>query len=197
MLFRFVDGYNIINVIDATVICILLFIFSMLKANSTPKAVMFFVHGGGFTKGSAREYEGEHLTRKGDVVLVTINYRLSIFGFFDSDGNDKWENLGLWDIKLALQWVQDNIEAFGGDKNRVTIFGGSAGGMITSLMATSQEFKGLFHRVISQSGTHLCPKLLERNPKEVHNQILQRVNCDNSECLKKVLYYLSVFFSNC
>ena len=160
--------------------------FLVFKDNSTQKAVMFFIHGGGFTKGAAREYEGEHLTRRGDIVLVTTNYRLSIFGFFDSDGDKKWENLGLWDIKLALQWVRDNIESFGGDKNRVTIFGGSAGGMITSLLATSQEFTGLFHRVISQSGTHLCPKLLDRNPQEVHEMVLQGVNCQDRECLKKV-----------
>lgn len=149
---------------------------------------MFFIHGGGFTKGAAREYEGEHLTRDGDIVLVTVNYRLSIMGFFDSDGDNVWENMGLWDLKLALQWVQSNIEAFGGDRNRVTIFGGSAGGMIVTLLASSPEFNGLFHRVISESGTHLCPKLLTRNPREIYGNVLHAANCQDTDCLKQVRY---------
>ena len=104
----------------------------------------------------------------GDVIVVSINYRLGILGFLNSNGTLKG-NYGLWDQIMALQWVQDNIESFGGDKTSVTIFGESAGGFSVSLLAMSPMAKGLFHRVIAQSGvayTHLAlmsiPGLSER-----------------------------------
>ena len=161
-------------------------IFSTSEVNGPKKAVLFHIHGGGFNRGTAREYEGKFLSAKEDIVIVTINYRLNIFGYFDSDGDGVWENFGLWDIKLALQWVQQNIAAFGGDKDRVTIFGGSAGGMAVTMLGASPEFSGLFHRMIGDSGTLTCPKLLYRDPQDVFNRVLKESGCENRACLMQV-----------
>lgn len=149
------------------------------------KAVMVWIHGGGYIRGTAREYEGKYLAQK-DVVIVTINYRLGILGYFDSDGDRVWENLGLWDIKLALEWVQKNIAAFGGDNGRVTVFGGSAGAMAVTQMATAPEFRGLFHRLIGESGTGTYPRLMGRDPLEIHQAVLAQTKCADAKCLTKV-----------
>ena len=90
---------------------------------------------------------------------------------------------------MALQWVQDNIAAFGGDKDRVTIFGSSSGGMTVTQLAASPVFEGLFHRLISQSGTMLCPRLLRRRSAEIYSKVLDGFNCDSTECLKQVSHH--------
>lgn len=89
---------------------------------------MFFIHGGGFIDGSGRDYAygPDHLLEN-DVILVTINYRLSLFGFFSLEMPEYCGNMGLMDQQLALKWVYDNIERFGGDSDCITIFGQSAG----------------------------------------------------------------------
>ncbi|KAI8823481.1 putative carboxylesterase [Fimicolochytrium jonesii] len=117
------------------------------------KPVMVWIHGGAYMTGSGSTpaYNGEHLVRTGDVVIVTINYRLSSFGFLYVDIPDIETNLGMQDQVAALRWVKNNIEAFGGDPSCVTIFGESAGGnAVTTLMAMPSA-KGLFHRAIAQS----------------------------------------------
>ena len=127
-----------------------------------PKAklpVMVWFHGGGYTAGagSASVYNANGLPRR-EVVVVTLNYRLNIFGFFahpalraeDPDG--AVGNYGLRDQVAALEWVRDNIAAFGGDPNNVTIFGESAGAYSVASLMTSPLSKGLFHRAIGQSG---------------------------------------------
>lgn len=162
----------------------------MFSDLSGKKAVMFDIHGGAYRQGTAREHEGKYLAAREDVVVVTINYRLSIFGFFDSDGDGVWENYGFWDMRMALQWVQDNIEAFGGDKDRVTIMGSSSGGMTVTQLAASPVFEGLFHRIISQSGTMLCPRLLSKNSADIHARVLEGFNCNTTDCLKQVLVVL-------
>ena len=118
--------------------------------------VMVWIHGGGLTTGSGSTYPGELLTAKG-VVLVTINYRLGRFGFFahpalSEENNGVSGNQGLRDQVAALHWVRDNIAAFGGDAGNVTIFGESAGSQSVSLLHASPLARGLFHRVIGQSG---------------------------------------------
>ena len=116
-------------------------------------AVMMWIHGGGFNVGSAfLSTEGDLLSRATRVIVVTIHYRLGSFGFFATEGPD-YSNGGLYDIRLALQWINHNIEAFGGDPNAVTIFGESAGAFAVSAFMISPLTEGLFHAAIGQSGS--------------------------------------------
>jgi carboxylesterase type B len=87
---------------------------------------MVWIHGGGYSTGQAAIYDGAYLAATGDVIVVTISYRLNIFGFFAM--GDIKGNYGLWDQIMAIQWVKDNIGSFGGNSQSITIFGESAGG---------------------------------------------------------------------
>lgn len=124
----------------------------------TPKPVMVWIHGGAYIFGSASQpiFDGSRFAAGGDVVLVSINYRLGAFGFLELGSFATSDcpfdgNLGLRDILLALEWVRDNIAAFGGDPEQVTIFGQSAGGgLVTTLLAVPAA-AGLFHRAIAES----------------------------------------------
>jgi para-nitrobenzyl esterase len=139
--------------------CLYLNVWTAAKAAGDKRPVMVWIHGGALTRGSGSTptYDGEELARKG-VVLVTVNYRLGVFGFFahpeltkESDRNASG-NYGLLDQIAALEWVKKNIAAFGGDPNRVTIFGESAGSWSVNLLMASPLAKGLFQRVIGESG---------------------------------------------
>ena len=120
------------------------------------KPVMVWVHGGAFVLGSSSQllYDGRRLSAEGDVVVVTLNYRLGVFGFLDlaGMGHGRFDtNVGIRDVLAALRWVRDNIAAFGGDPARVTLFGESAGaGIVTALLAVPQA-EGLFGAAIAQS----------------------------------------------
>ena len=123
------------------------------------RPVMVCIHGGAFVIGSGRWpwYEGSGLVRRGDVVLVTLNYRLGAFGFLDlseigGEAHSRSGNHGLLDQIAALQWVRDNIERFGGDPRKVTLFGESAGGISISCLMAMPAAHGLFHRAIIMSG---------------------------------------------
>jgi para-nitrobenzyl esterase len=127
------------------------------------RPVMVWLHGGGFSTGSAHDmktYDGENLARRGDVVVVSLNHRVGAVGFLNlaSMGGEKYAasaNAGMLDIVAALEWVRDNIENFGGNPASVTIFGQSGGGgKVTALMAMPSA-AGLFHRAIVQSGSML------------------------------------------
>ncbi|WP_405771922.1 carboxylesterase family protein [Streptomyces sp. NBC_00080] len=122
-----------------------------------PKAVMVWLHGGGFQFGSGSEplYDGSRLASHG-VVVVTLNYRLGAFGFLarhdlDAESGPSGD-LGLQDQIAALRWVKSNIGAFGGDPDRVTVFGESAGAHAVGMLMASPSTSGLFHRAIAQSG---------------------------------------------
>jgi para-nitrobenzyl esterase len=144
--------------------CLNLNIWTAADKANEKRPVMVWIHGGALTRGSGSlgVYDGEALARKG-VVLVTINYRLGPFGYFalpalsrESEHGSSG-NYGVLDQIAALQWVQRNIEAFGGDPSRVTIFGESAGSWsVCSLVATPLA-KGLFHRAIGESGGCFSP----------------------------------------
>lgn len=128
-------------------------------ADGGQRPVMVWIHGGGFTGGSGGQalYEGATLTCRGDIVLVNVNYRLGALGYLHlGDHADQLEgavsNLGQRDQIAALEWVRDNIEAFGGNPDEVTIFGESAGGMAVSTLMAMPKARGLFKRVIAQSG---------------------------------------------
>ncbi|KAI1725216.1 carboxylesterase family domain-containing protein [Ditylenchus destructor] len=121
--------------------------------------VQVFVHGGGFAVHSAAHYGDYGICRNlctKDVVVVTIQYRLGFFGFLSTADENAPGNWGLWDQTLALQWVQDNISAFGGDPRNVTLFGQSAGGASVDLLSVSPHSRHLFHKMIPMSGTGYC-----------------------------------------
>ena len=123
------------------------------------RPVMVWLHGGGFFAGASLVedvYDGENLSRTGDVVVVSVNHRLNVLGFLDlsayGEGYKRSGNLGILDIVAALEWVKGNIAAFGGDPDNVTLFGQSGGGAkILTLMGTPAA-RGLFHKAIEQSG---------------------------------------------
>ena len=106
--------------------------------NSTQKLpVMFFVHGGGFSAGTQIQMDAARLGEVADVIVVSISYRLGPLGFLCLDTDEGAGNMGMLDMVLALEWVQDNIHLFGGDKDRVTIFGESAGAAAIGHLALS------------------------------------------------------------
>jgi len=125
------------------------------------RPVLVWIHGGGYASGSSQElrpYDGERLAREHDVVLVSMNHRLNVLGFLDlsSFGGERYAssgNVGMLDLVQSLEWVRDNVAAFGGDPENVTIFGQSGGGgKVTTLMAMPAA-KGLFHKAVALSGS--------------------------------------------
>lgn len=129
---------------------------SAALADHKPRPVMVWLHGGAYFIGSSAQpiYDGQPLAEDGDVVIVTLNYRLGALGFLDFReflGGQADPNVGLRDILLALEWVRDNIERFGGDPSNVTLFGESAGGGCVTTLMTMECARGLFHRAIAQS----------------------------------------------
>ena len=120
------------------------------------RPVLFWIHGGGFTAGSGDSCDGSMLVGQGDVVVVSINYRLGISGFMKLDGFGEEFSAsaaaGITDQILALKWVRDNIEDYGGDPGNVTIFGESAGAGAVNAILTVPDADGLYHRAIAHSG---------------------------------------------
>jgi para-nitrobenzyl esterase len=151
--------------------CLFLNVWTPGLGDGKKRPVMVWLHGGGFTSGSgaSHAYDGARLARRGDVVVITVNHRLNAFGhlylaefgprFADSG------NAGILDIVLALQWVRDNAEAFGGDPGKVMIFGESGGGAKVSTLMAMDAAKGLFHRAAVQSGAWLTVNTPERAAK--------------------------------
>ncbi|MBY9016435.1 MAG: carboxylesterase family protein [Candidatus Lokiarchaeota archaeon] len=122
------------------------------EADNNSRPVMFWIHGGGYVigAGSRPRLHGKNLSVSGDVVVVTINYRLGALGFLNFPGIPP--NLGIQDQVAALRWVKENIQTFGGDPNNITIFGESAGGMSVAILLAIPSSKGLFHKAIIESG---------------------------------------------
>jgi para-nitrobenzyl esterase len=137
--------------------CLYLNIWSP-SPNKQLRPVMIWIHGGGFVQTSANMYDGAHFAASHDVVVVTINYRLGVFGFVNfgslPGGGGIESNLGLRDQIAAMEWVRDNIAGFGGDLNKVTLAGQSAGAVSVSLHMLSQASTRLFHKAIVGSGVN-------------------------------------------
>ncbi len=148
------------------------------------KPVMVWVHGGAYVLGSSSQplYDGRRLATGGDVVVVSLNYRIGVFGFLDlSEVSDRFDsNIGLRDVMAGLRWVRDNIAAFGGDPSRVTLFGESAGaGIVTTLLAVPQA-DGLFAGAIAQSSP--ATSVYDRNrAQRVTRQVLEHLGITESD----------------
>jgi len=142
--------------------CLVLNVFTPGNKDGRKRPVMVWLHGGGFASGSGsgRILDGTSLAHTRDVVVVTLNHRLNVFGYTylgDAMGSDfsSSSSVGLLDIVAALEWVRDNIAGFGGDPNLVTIFGQSGGGRKVATLMAMPAAKGLFHRAVIESGAVL------------------------------------------
>jgi para-nitrobenzyl esterase len=173
--------------------CLFLNVWRPDKPGTFP--VMVWVHGGGYTGGTGNTpiYWGDRLAERGEMVVVTFNYRLGAFGFLadpalrQEDPHQSTGNYGTLDQIAALQWVQDNIARFGGDPNNVTLFGESAGGWSVCTLLASPLAKGLFHRAVLQSGA--CDVSQDLAAGYVQSAaIAAKVGCTASDlgCLRQV-----------
>jgi para-nitrobenzyl esterase len=172
--------------------CLYLNIWTPATSSKEKLPVLVWIYGGGFSFGSTSDpvHNGEHLARKG-VVLVSVAYRVGQLGFLAhpelsaESPNGVSGNYGLLDQIAALQWIQDNIKAFGGDPAKVTIFGESAGGIAVSMLCASPLAKGLFHGAISQSGGSFGPTRSTTFPGE-NMKSLHMAEHDGMEYAKRV-----------
>ncbi|XP_060110419.1 fatty acyl-CoA hydrolase precursor, medium chain-like [Heteronotia binoei] len=172
--------------------CLYLNVYTVAHLDTKPKLpVMVWIHGGGLSLGAASTYDGSALAAYEDVVVVTIQYRLGILGFYSSGDTVARGNWGLLDQVAALQWVQENIADFGGDPGSVTIFGESAGGFSTCGLVISPLAKGLFHKAISESGVCILDGLMDMHPEKHAKKISEAAGCKTSsssemvDCLKE------------
>ncbi|WAR06867.1 CEL-like protein [Mya arenaria] len=140
--------------------------------------VMVWIYGGAFVEGATAIYPGEGMAALGDVILVTVNYRVGMFGFIRSANGDLPGNQGLWDQHLAIKWVHNNIAAFTGNPNDVTIFGESAGAASVVFQALYSGNKGLFRRVIAQSGSANSYWAIHNGPNA--EAFIQKKGCGGS-----------------
>lgn len=133
--------------------CLLVNVYAPKNVKNAP--VMVWIHGGSFDSGTANQYDGSELARRYGVVVVTVEYRLSVLGFLAASALDTGKgsgNYGLMDIQAALRWTGQNAAAFGGDKKNITVFGESAGGMAICSLLTAPSSQGLFQKAIMESG---------------------------------------------
>ena len=142
--------------------CLLLNVFTPALHDKKKRPVMFYIHGGAYSGGSGSSplYDGVRLCKRGDVVVVSVNHRLNAFGYlylsrFGGEVFADSGNAGQLDLILALQWVKDNIEEFGGDPNCIMVFGQSGGGAKIATMMAMPVAKGLFHRAATMSGQQI------------------------------------------
>src|SRR5689334_9048104 len=182
--------------------CHYLNVFTQNLTPAARKPVMVWFHGGGFTNGSSMEsyaYDGRSLSEFGDVVVVSVNHRLNILGTLDlSAYGPQYANsryTGTADLVASLEWVRDNISAFGGDPDNVMIFGQSGGGgKVVSMMHTPAA-KGLFHRVSAQSGgnnnyRNTDPAEAIKGRQAIAAQVLKQLNLTGNDIdkLKTIPY---------
>jgi para-nitrobenzyl esterase len=160
--------------------CLNLNIWSKKINDVQKKPVMVWLHGGGFASGSSIEfpsYDGESLSRKGNIVVVSINHRLNTLGFLDlSAYGGKYKssaNAGMMDIVAALNWIRENISNFGGDPGNITVFGQSGGGAKIFCLLNAPLAKGLFQKAIIQSGSYLTHFIEPAISRRVASELLK------------------------
>jgi len=169
--------------------CLTLNVWTPDPAPTTPLPVMVWIFGGAFVFGSggAAPYNGNHLVPNGDVVVVSMNYRVGALGFLThsalaaEDPSNSSGNYGLLDQQAAMKWVQTNIGAFGGDKNNVTLFGESAGGKSVCLQLLSPGSRGLFSKAIVESGLCLAPGLTFAAAEVQGDRYAQAMGCTDAD----------------
>ena len=175
--------------------CLMLNIWTPNINDGKKRPVMFWIHGGGFTAGSSQElpsYDGESLSKKGDVVVVSINHRLNILGYLDlSAYGEKYKNsanLSILDMKAALEWVKTNISNFGGDPENITIFGQSGGGAKVNTLMAMPSAKGLFQKAINESGSFRTAMLEKSETQNIAAEVLKALNlkADQVDSLQKI-----------
>nr|XP_025044193.1 fatty acyl-CoA hydrolase precursor, medium chain-like isoform X4 [Pelodiscus sinensis] len=171
--------------------CLYLNVYTPADSNQNAKLpVMVWIHGGTLCIGGASIYDGSALATYENVVVVAIQYRLGISGFFSTGDEHARGNWGLLDQVAALQWVQENIAFFGGNPKSVTIFGASAGGISVGAHILSPLSKGLFHKAISESGVAQVPGSFISHLQVVANTIANLSGCEITssamvQCLRK------------
>ncbi|XP_010004476.1 PREDICTED: carboxylesterase 4A [Chaetura pelagica] len=171
--------------------CLYLNVYAPISTAKQEKLPVFvWIHGGGLVFGAASSYDGSALAAFDNVVVVTIQYRLGVLGYFSTRDEHARGNWGYLDQVAALQWIQENIIYFGGDPGSVTIAGESAGGVSVSALVLSPLAKGLFHKAISESGTAIRV-LFTDQPEEEAKRIATAFGCEKSssaatvECLRE------------
>ncbi|XP_008821157.1 neuroligin-4, X-linked isoform X2 [Nannospalax galili] len=161
---------------------------------NSKKPVMVYIHGGSYMEGTGNMIDGSILASYGNVIVITINYRLGILGFLSTGDQASKGNYGLLDQIQALRWIEDNVGAFGGDPKRVTIFGSGAGASCVSLLTLSHYSEGLFQKAIIQSGTALSSWAVNYQPAKYTRILADKVGCnmldttDMVECLRNKNY---------
>ncbi|XP_041443349.1 neuroligin-2 isoform X2 [Xenopus laevis] len=162
--------------------------------DSGKKPVMMFIHGGSYMDGTGNMFDGSVLAAYGNVIVVTVNYRLGVLGFMSTGDPAAKGNYGLLDQIQALRWLEENIGHFGGDPERITIFGSGAGASCVSLLILSHHSEGLFQKAIAQSGTAISSWSVNYEPLKYTRLLAAKVGCDyreNSEmvmCLRRKPY---------
>ncbi|XP_040907242.1 neuroligin-2b isoform X1 [Toxotes jaculatrix] len=141
------------------------------------KPVMLFIHGGSYMEGSGNMFDGSVLAAYGNVIVVTMNYRLGVLGFLSTGDQSAKGNYGLLDQIQALRWLNENIGHFGGDPERITIFGSGAGAACVNLLILSHHSEGLFQRAIAQSGSAISSWSVNYRPLMYTKILAKKVGC--------------------
>ncbi|XP_030636753.1 neuroligin-2a isoform X3 [Chanos chanos] len=155
------------------------------------KPVMLFIHGGSYMEGTGNMFDASVLAAYGNVIVVTMNYRLGVLGFLSTGDQSAKGNYGLLDQIQALRWLNENIGHFGGDPERITIFGSGAGASCVNLLILSHHSEGLFQRAIAQSGSAISSWSINYQPLKYTKVLARKVGCtygetaDLVDCLRR------------
>ncbi|ESO01175.1 hypothetical protein HELRODRAFT_135521, partial [Helobdella robusta] len=140
---------------------------------------LLFIHGESYDFGSGNVYDGSGLASAGNHIVITLNFRLGVLGFLSTEDSSASGNYALLDIIAGLRWIQENIRAFNGDPDRVTLLGHGYGAALANLVATSPLVRdmNLFRGIILQSGTALSPWATVMSPLPVTRRVAENLNC--------------------